>query len=424
MKRIIIPHLLIALLLWLPGSLRAEATAVADSLADNTAAGFYVGLHTGMPLAEANLASFAADKYRPAWSMGIHTGYRFTEAWSLELTAAWGQLFLAEQDCCQQYGYILGSDLKRYLPRRFPTDMDGISYADLLSRVFVQRYGVQANMNILGLFAPAGKSPWRLEFSPALYAVGTSASLVDKADKAPLAENVSSWHLGYGAQLSASYALTERMSVGLYGGFTQLTGKPMDGMPRIHSTNYIADAGVKFTLSLGKAKKDDSPVLPAAPSPAPATEEPVDTLPAAAPVDTLPTAPVDTLPAVAPTPIEEPAAPVEEVAAPEVSPFPTIYFSFNSVWIEVSERDKVRQMAEMMKADKSIRIRVTGWGDPIGGEAVNQRVSLQRAEAVKRVLGQWLIPADRVETVGAGIKHDAASYDEARGATTIEIINE
>lgn len=31
----------------------------------------------------------------------------------------------------------------------------------------------------------------------------------------------------------------------------------------------------------------------------------------------------------------------------------------------------------MMKADKSIRIRITGWGDDIGGEEVNKRVSLQ-----------------------------------------------
>ena len=73
-------------------------------------------------------------------------------------------------------------------------------------------------------------------------------------------------------------------------------------------------------------------------------------------------------------------------------------------------------------ADKSIRIRITGWGDDIGGEEVNKRVSLQRAEAVKRVLGQWLIPADRVETVGGGIKRDAASEAEARNASTIEII--
>ena len=386
----------------------------------------YVGAQAGVPIAEADFSSFAADKYRPAWSMGIHTGYRFTDVWSLELSATWGQLFLAEQDCCQQYGFVLGSDLKRYLPGRFPADMEGITYADLLSRTFVQRYGLQANMNILGFFGLTRKSPWRFELSPVLYAVGTSADLVDKTGKASFAENISSWHLGYGAQLNVSYALTERMRVGLYGGFTQLTGKQMDGMPRVHSTNYIADGGVKFTLSLGKAKKDDSSVLPIVPSPAPVLEEPVDTLHAVVPVDadTLPAPPADTLVAEPVLPAEQPVAPIEEVTAPEVSPFPVIYFSFNSVWIEVSERDKVKQMAEMMKADKSIRIRVTGWGDPIGGEAVNQRVSLQRAEAVKRVLGQWLIPADRVETVGAGIKHDATSHAEARGATTIEIINE
>ena len=42
--------------------------------------------------------------------------------------------------------------------------------------------------------------------------------------------------------------------------------------------------------------------------------------------------------------------------------------------------------------------------------------------ADKRVLGQWLIPADRVETVGGGIKRDAASEAEARNASTIEIM--
>ena len=76
----------------------------------------------------------------------------------------------------------------------------------------------------------------------------------------------------------------------------------------------------------------------------------------------------------------------------------------------------------MMKADKSFRIRITGWCDEIGGEEVNKRVSLQRAEAVKRVLGQWLIPAEHIEAVGAGINHNAATAREARNATTIEIV--
>jgi outer membrane protein OmpA-like peptidoglycan-associated protein len=104
------------------------------------------------------------------------------------------------------------------------------------------------------------------------------------------------------------------------------------------------------------------------------------------------------------------------------STFPVIYFSFNSIWIEPSERAKVKEIADRLKADKSIRIRVTGWCDPVGSDAANQRVSLQRAEAVKRVLGQWLIPADRVETAGGGVCGSAASHEEARCAITIEIL--
>ena len=87
------------------------------------------------------------------------------------------------------------------------------------------------------------------------------------------------------------------MNIGVYGGFTHLTGKPLDGMPALHSTNFIIDAGVKFSFAFGSKKRSG-----------------------------------------------------------------------------------------------------------------------------KRVLGQWLIPADRVETVGGGIKRDAASEAEARNASTIEIM--
>ena len=78
--------------------------------------------------------------------------------------------------------------------------------------------------------------------------------------------------------------------------------------------------------------------------------------------------------------------------------------------------DEAKKCVEVMRKGGVILYPTdTVWG--IGCDSTN-------AEAVKRVLGQWLIPADRVETAGAGIKHDAASYDEARVATTIEIVNE
>ena len=416
MKRTIIFYLLIGLLLWQPCSLHAQQAADKGLPSDSaTAAGWYVGLHTGMPMSTANFSSFGADQFRPGWAAGLAVGYRLNALWALELSGTWGQQFMAERSCCFFKDYFLGTDGLRH--KYVPAGLEGHYYKDLESRVFVQRYGVQANMNVLALFAATKDSRWRVELSPALSAVGTSATLVHKTDASLVVGNSDAWHLGLGLGAQASYAVTPALSVGLYGGYTHLTGKPMDGMPQLHVTNGIIDAGLKITLRLGKPSGQPPLVEPVA-APAPVVEEPADTLPAPVLEE-----PVDTLPVVPMAPIEEPIAPTPE-PDPEVSPFPVIYFSFNSIWIEPSERDKVRQMADMLKADKSIRIRVTGWGDPVGGEAANQRVSLQRAEAVKRVLGQWLIPAHRVETAGAGIKHDAASYDEARVATTIEIVNE
>ena len=47
--------------------------------------------------------------------------------------------------------------------------------------------------------------------------------------------------------------------------------------------------------------------------------------------------------------------------------------------------------------------------------------ALMRAGRIKMVLGQWLIPADRIEVEGCGIKHNAPNDSEARVAVITEI---
>ena len=386
--------------------------------------GWYVGAQAGMPMAEADFSSFGADKFRPGWTAGIHAGYHFTPVWSLEVSASWGQTFLAAQSCCYERGYFLGADHNRYR-YTIPEGFGGWYYNDLKSHTFVQRYGLQVNMNMLGFFNATKNSRWRFEVSPAVYAVGTSSDLMTKADNTLIADNINNWHLGYGGLAQVSYAVADNMNIGIYGGFTHLTGKPLDGMPALHSTNFIIDAGVKFSFAFGGKKRAcksaTAAVVPAVVSPTVSTEQPK---PVVEEVITSDTVAVQT---VQPEVVkEQPKEVLEDVATPPTVAnsieLPVIYFSFNSIWIEPTERAKVKEIADMMKADKSIRIRITGWGDEIGGEEANKRVSLQRAEAVKRVLGQWLVPAERIETVGGGIKRDAASDAEARNATTIEIV--
>ena len=215
--------------------------------------GWYVGAQAGMPMAEADFSSFGADKFRPGWTAGIHAGYHFTQVWSLEVSASWGQIFLAEQNCCYERGYFLGADFNRYR-YAIPEDIVGWYYTDLKSRSFVQRYGLQVNMNMLGFFNATKNSRWRLEVSPAVYAVGTSSDLMTKADNTLVADNINNWHLGYGGQAQVSYAVADNLNIGIYGGFTHLTGKPIDGMPELHSTNFIIDAGVKFSFAFGGKK--------------------------------------------------------------------------------------------------------------------------------------------------------------------------
>ena len=55
-----------------------------------------------------------------------------------------------------------------------------------------------------------------------------------------------------------------------------------------------------------------------------------------------------------------------------------------------------------------------GWGDKVGGDEVNLRVSKQRSDAIKAALVRQQIAADRIETAGGGIKYDAPCDAEAR----------
>lgn len=394
--------------------------------------GWYIGAQGALSMGEGDFSSFGADKFRAGGGGGVFGGYRFNKVWSLELNAHWGQLNMAEQDCCFERGYWLGADYNRYHPALIPAGMDGWYYKDLMSRTFVQQYSLQANMNVLGFFNATKDSRWMVELSPMVSAVGTSSDILTKAGKNPVRENISQWHLGVGGALQVSYAATKNLNVGIYGDFTHLFKEPLDGMPELHSTNFMIDAGVRVSWNFGskkKAKKSSAAVVApvVAAAAVTATEQPNEEVKEV--VDTPTEVVVADAAAVQPDQqevvVEQPKDEVKEVATTTVveaeSNFPTIYFSFNSIWIEPSERAKVKEIADMMKADKSIRVRVTGWGDNVGTEEQNKRVSLQRAEAVKRVLGQWLIPAERVETVGAGIKHDAQSREEARHAATIEI---
>lgn len=61
-----------------------------------------------------------------------------------------------------------------------------------------------------------------------------------------------------------------------------------------------------------------------------------------------------------------------------------------------------------------MKITIKGWCDKSGRESVNKRISLCRAETVKKWLVNHGIAADRISTVGNGSDHHATTNAQAR----------
>lgn len=394
----------VCLLCLLPTLASAQSDSIAMEKVYNR--GWYVGAQGGTAFGVNTFSSFADDKTRLGWTAGLYGGYIFNSLISLEANASWGKMTLAERGCCNERGYFLGSDWNRY--KYVPAGMAGHYYQDLKSEVFMQRYGLKLNFNLLGLFNKTKDSSWRIELSPAVYAVGTSADVMTKEGDVAVREDIDNWHLGVGGNAAISYAVTKNLNLGIYGGCTFLTGpKVMDGMPELHHDNYIIDGGVRLAWNFGAQR----PVKREVETPIVVIEHKVDTV---------------YVPKVVEKVVEktiELTTKDNDVTDPSVldERFPIIYFSFNSVWIEPNERAKVRAIADLMKANKDMNIKITGWGCKIGGEEVNKRVSRKRAEAVKTLLVRMMVPASRIEIEGLGIKHDVQKNTDARIATTREI---
>lgn len=387
----------------------------AESKPTATEKGWFTGVQGGMPFGVSTFSSFGADKTRFGYSAGLHGGYRFNEILSLEATAKWGEVNLSAKDCCINRHLWLGADGVRY--NAHVLDMNGWGYDNLKSNVFMQHYGLQLNVNMLGFFNATKHSRWTLELSPLLAAVGTKATVNTISDGVEAIKGNTRWHLGVGGNLQAGFQATKHLNIGVYSGVTYLTGKPMDGMPEYrHEANYVWESGVKIGWTFGKrkaksGKKVVAPVVVGTP-----VVEPEVTV---CPEDTTP---VTELREEKPVVVEKPIQTEQPIVKEEVIiSLPTIYFTFNSTAIAENELAKLQEIKNQMDADTEMKITVNGWCDTKGSKEVNNRISLIRAEAVKNWLVSNGIAAERITVKGNGSDFNETDAAKARRAESVTI---
>ena len=80
----------------------------------------------------------------------------------------------------------------------------------------------------------------------------------------------------------------------------------------------------------------------------------------------------------------------------------TLYFETNSLEVTPSSRPALEALFAEVAERQAVEVQVTGHTDRVGSEADNDRLSLQRAEAVRTMLIQRGINSNFVRAVGRG----------------------
>jgi len=168
--------------------------------------------------------------------------------------------------------------------------------------------------------------------------------------------------------------------------------------------DHIASLGLHIPLG---AKPTAPPPPPAKPAPRPAPAAPVDSDGDGVPDrrDQCPDTPRG-------TPVNSNGCPIEK-AAPII--LKGVTFEFDSARLTGNARSRLDNVVNSLK-DNNINIRAEGHTDSIGSAAYNQRLSQDRADAVKRYLVDHGISSGRLTTKGFGETRPIAPNTKPNGA--------
>lgn len=99
--------------------------------------------------------------------------------------------------------------------------------------------------------------------------------------------------------------------------------------------------------------------------------------------------------------LDEPAKVAVTDTLPQVY-FPNVNFDFNVRKLNALGKGRVRQIAEVLRGSPGVHVVLQGHADFIGSDAYNEKLGMDRAEAVRAELIAQGIAAERLSTVSFG----------------------
>lgn len=92
-----------------------------------------------------------------------------------------------------------------------------------------------------------------------------------------------------------------------------------------------------------------------------------------------------------------------------------VLFPFNSAQLQAGTENTIDRLAQYLRENPDYQVLIEGHTDSVGDAGYNQRLSEQRAEAVRAALAQRGISRDRIRSTGLGEDYPVASNAAPEG---------
>ena len=398
---------------------------------------WFIGIEGGVPFSASSFSSFGENKTNFGFEAGISGGYYLNNFLSIELSALVGETNMSNSLCCSNYYLDLNGN--RHLVPISNSEYT-VSYRDLKSELSLIQSRILFNFDMIRVFRKGYNGNFSVLLSPTFGFANTKANVISTIDNRTIITGESLSHISAGAQISFTYNINDKLGLRLSSGATYLNGDQFDGLPSHddHKDSYVWNNTLGLTFRFGKSAKAENARLARLEAVERARLE-AERLKEQAIRDSIMAA-ENALAEQARMEAEEKAkilaaerAREYKVGKPEGDniiyttndgievEFPTIFFDFNVVWIPWLEREKADEIVRLLYLHDDLKIEIVGHADFIGGDEINKKVSLQRAEALKSWCVERGISSSRIKVVGAGIDYNPEREKARRsGSSTIK----
>lgn len=351
-----------------------------------------IGVNIGMPFYAGDFRSVSRGNNNWAGYMfGLQGSYQFNPIFGARLSVDYG----SNRAGSQRYedDFVLLPNGNTYYNVDFPEG--GSYYKDLYSSVHSWNFGLNAEVNLLNLFRRSdGDRRWAVVLAPGIYLQKFSSTVKNRSNDEQFADKLDNKvNLGLGGDLAVRYRINHNFDVQLKGGMIWINNQDFDGINSINTTKHnsmvTAQVGLIWKVGNSKGRKKDNIMY--APGYLPMWKRATKTV----------------------TKVVHDTIYIEQKVlekSPEVvvckgfpKDLPAVYFERGKWKLDTDKYAReLFTIAKTLKENPEIQIDICGYADHTGGEAINKKVTLKRAEALKKFLVKVGIEPKRLHTYGLG----------------------